>query len=133
MTDFDDECKHGMATGTCSICNAPSASKRSSATRGGGISRSLDSPASLERYRDRYPGDRESTFEAYVEVFFRMEGARAFPGGWTMFSRCGNAEPDLAKNQPDLVSRAEELMRLAGYEADDSGRPSRGRRWLKVG
>lgn len=30
------------------------------------------------------------------------------------------------------MARAEELMRLAGYEADDSGRPRKGRRWVKV-
>jgi hypothetical protein len=89
----------------------------------------LDSPQALEKYRSRYLPDRESTFEAYVEVFFRLSGARDFPGGWTMFSRCANAEPALVRDEPSLVTRAEELMRAAGYECDDSGRPRRGRTW----
>lgn len=68
-----------------------------------------------------------------MKVFFRIAGACDFSGGWTMFSRCANAEPALARDEPKLVARAEELMRLAGYEADDSGRPKKGRTWHKVG
>jgi hypothetical protein len=69
------------------------------------------------------------TFDAYVRVFFGTSAARAFPGGWTHFSRCANAEPALVAKEPDLVALAENLMRSSGYEADDSGRPSKGRRW----
>lgn len=120
-----------MLPGTCSSCKEPTGG---TARRGGGASGEiLDTPASVEKYRDRYPGDREATFEAYVEVFFHgPTGARSFPGGWTAFSRCANAEPALVEQEPKLVARAEELMRLAGYEADDTGRPRKGRRWFKI-
>ncbi len=132
MTQLDEECKHGMLLGTCSICSGKDASRTVERSRGGSGPQSLDSPESLEKYRSRYPGDREPTFDAYVEVFFRLSGAREFPGGWTNFSRCANGEPALVQNEPGLVHRAEELMRLAGYQADDSGRPAKGRRWVKI-
>ncbi len=91
----------------------------------------LDTPAAVERYRALYPGGREATFEAYVDTFFRLSGARNFPGGWTNFSRCANAEPALVTNVPELVRLAEEHMRAGGYEADDRGRPIKGRRWVR--
>jgi hypothetical protein len=89
---------------------------------------SLDTPESVEEYRSRYADDRQDTFDAYVEVFFGTE-ARDFPGGWTHFSRCASAEPERKETAPALVARAEKLMRAAGYEADDTGRPVKGRRW----
>lgn len=131
MSYEDDECKHELLRGTCSLCSAGPVLGTGRARHAGGSSSTLDSPAALEQYRSRYPGERESTFDAYVEVFFRLSGARSFPGGWTNFSRCANAEPSLVRNEPGLVSRAEDRMRAAGYEADDSGRPSAGRRWMK--
>ena len=131
MSDVDDECIHGLALGTCTLCSRREPRRVRQAARGGGLQQSLDTPASVEKYRERYPGDREGTFDAYVEVFFSMSGARDFPGGWTNFSRCANAEPALTRDAPDLVQRAEDLMRLAGYEADDSGRPRKGRRWAR--
>ena len=132
MPDLDEECKHGLPLGTCTYCSGKETAARSQGTHGGGLQRTLDTPESVETYRDRYPGEREATFDAYVEVFFRHTGAGSFPGGWTHFSRCANAEPALLRDEPDLVHRAEDLMRLAGYEADDSGRPGKGRRWVKV-
>ncbi len=127
----DDECRHGLAAGTCSICSGRDrTADQSSHARG--TPQVLDSPAAVERYRDRYPGDREATFDAYVDVFFRFSQARDFPGGWTHFSRCANAEPALVSGEKELVRRAEELMRLGGYEADDSARPTKGRRWVKA-
>ncbi len=122
----------GLAIGTCSLCGGTVASRPTRTARDGGAQRSLDSPAALEKYRSYYSGDRKATFEAYVEVFFRLAGARNFPGGWTSFSRCANAEPALVRDAPNLVRRAEELMRLAGYEASDAGRPAKGRCWVKV-
>ncbi len=132
MTD-DNYCKHDLPPGTCSICSGRD--KPGTGARGGshGPSDALDTPEALEKYRPRYLPNRETTFEAYVEVFFRSTAARQFHGGWTMFSRCANAEPKLVATEPKLVARAEEIMRLAGYLADDSGRPNEGRRWLKIG
>lgn len=132
MTSHDDECIHGLATGTCSLCATPSSSRSvGRRSRSAGSPTSLTTPSALEPYRSRYPGDREATFDAYVDVFFRSQDARAFPGGWTKFSRCANAEPSLVASEPELVSRAEDLMRAGGYIADDSGRSKgRGRRWL---
>ncbi len=89
---------------------------------------SLDTAESVEADRSRYPEDRQETFDAYVEVFFGTE-ARDFPGGWTQFLRCASAEPERKETAPALVARAERLMRAAGYEADDAGRPSKVRRW----
>jgi len=87
----------------------------------------------VERYRDRYPAERQATFDAYKDVFFRLNAARQFPGGWTKFTRCANAEPALVRSESKLVHRAEELMRAGGYELDDSGRSRwHGRRWFKV-
>jgi hypothetical protein len=128
MSD-DDYCKHDLPTGTCSICSGRDKPTRRKGARSSGSAESLDTPGALEKYRERYQPSREATFEAYVEVFFRSSGARNFPGGWTMFSRCANAEPKLVETEPKLVERAEELMRAAGYEADDSGRPREGRHW----
>jgi hypothetical protein len=127
----DNDCIHGMAPGTCSICSGRDEPTTGRPKRRRGSPGKLDSPEALEKYRERYLPDRKETFEAYVEVFFRVGSARNFPGGWTMFSRCANAEPALRRDEPHLVARAEEIMRLAGYEPDDSGRPRRGRRWLR--
>ena len=96
----------------------------------GGSAEALDTPEAIEKYRRLYPGDRESTFDAYVKVFFERPAARSFPGGWSNFSKCANAEPARVRDDPDMVEHAESLMRQAGYEADDSGRPSKGRRWF---
>lgn len=133
MSANDEECIHGLALGTCTHCAAKGTVRRNGQVRGGGPAQPLDTPEAVEKYRSRYVGDRESTFEAYVAVFFSgSTSARSFPGGWTNFSRCGNAEPALVRDEPELVRQAEELMRLAGYEADDSGRPAKGRRWVEV-
>ena len=83
----------------------------------------------VERYRDRYPGEREATFEAYCEVWRADSAVLAQFGGWTTFSRCANAEPACLRDMPERVEAAEEAMRRHGYVADDSGRPGRGRRW----
>jgi hypothetical protein len=104
MADVDnDECKHGLPLGACSLCSGKESTLKASGSRGGGSQQSLDTPDSVETYRKRYPGDREATFDAYVEVFFRLSGARNFPGGWTHFSRCANAEPALVREEPALV------------------------------
>src|SRR5262249_12032403 len=96
-----------------------------------GSSETLDTPATVEKYRQRYSQDRQATFNAYVDVYFRL--VKHFPGGWTNFSRCANAERDRVENAPQLGSRAEQSMRRAGYEADDSGREhGRGRRWVSA-
>jgi hypothetical protein len=129
VSEHDDDCIHDMPPGTCSICKERQSPKPDRGPRGGGIVGTLDTPASVERYRSRYPGDREPTFEAYVKVFFSR--ARDFPGGWTYFSRCANAEPALVRDSASHVRRAEEIMTGAGYVADDSGRPGKGRRWWK--
>lgn len=122
MTD-DEYCPHDSFPDTCGVCNPP---KNPPADRVPGPA-GLPAPWTVlrpsSRTRDKYLPEREATFEPYVEVFFRLSGARAFQGGWTMFSRCADAEPALLRDEPTLVARAEELMRLAGYEADDSGRP----------
>lgn len=131
MPNLDDECKHGLPPGTCTYCTGKETTATHGGSRDGGDQEKLDTPGSMEKYRSRYPGDREATFDAYVEVFFRVSGARSFPGGWTAFSRCANAEPALVQQEPNLVRWAEELMRSAGYDADDSGRPGKGRRWIR--
>lgn len=128
----DTSCIHDMAPGTCSICSGRDEPTGGARKGGGGLTQVLDSPAALEKYRQRYLPDREQTFEAYAEVFFRVTSARDFPGGWTVFSRCANAEPALVRGEPMLVTRAEDIMRKAGYEADDSGRPRRGRTWHRT-
>ena len=131
-TIVEDECIHLLDPETCTICNGKDRPSASGGRRTGGAPERLDSPASVETYRERYGPEREQTFEAYVEVFFRLTGARDFPGGWMMFSRCANAEPALVRDEPKLVARAEELMRNAGYVADDSGRPGKGRIWHRT-
>jgi hypothetical protein len=69
--------------------------------------------------------------DTYKDVYFQTPGG--FPGGWTKFSRCANAEPALAKGEPQLVKRAEDLMRAAAYELDDSERAQgKGRRWYRA-
>src|SRR5262249_49076078 len=94
-----------------------------------GSSEILDTSATVEKYRQRYSQDRQATFNAYVDVYFRL--VKHFPGGWTNFSRCPNAERDRGEKPPELVSRAEQSMRMAGYVADDSGREhGRDRRWV---
>ena len=77
----------------------------------------------------RFAEDRQDTFDAYVLVFFATD-ARDFPGGFLNFTRCANAEPERKATSPAIVSRAERMMRDAGYEADDSGRPQKTRRWF---
>lgn len=128
----DDECIHGQLPSTCSICRSPKKVIRETGSWGG-TERILDSPEAIEHYRARYSPERQPTFDAYKYVFFHLQGARDFPGGWTMFSRCASAEAALTESHPELIQRAEELMRQAGYELDDSGRPGKGRKWFKVG
>lgn len=90
---------------------------------------SADTMESVEQYRDRFAEDRQDTFDNYVLVFFNTD-ARTFAGGFLNFTRCANAEPERKATSPALVSRAERFMRDAGYEADDSGRPQKTRRWF---
>jgi hypothetical protein len=71
MADFDDECKHGLSPRTCSYCTSKETTAQPGGSWGGGPPQRLDTPESVEKYRDRYPGDREATFDAYVEVFFK--------------------------------------------------------------
>ena len=130
MSEFEEECIHGLTPGTCTTCR--DGPRPSSAGRSAGLTRSLDSPEALERYCRYYSDERQPTFEAYQEVFFRLSDARRFPGGWVAFSQCASAEPAKVRDCPGLVRRAEELMRLAGYEIEVCG-SARGRRWGKVG
>ena len=125
----EDDCIHGLMPSTCSICKQGVDTGTPKGGRSAGSPTALDTPAALEKYRKNYRGDREPTFEAYVEVFFRIDAARNFPGGWTKFSRCANAEPTLAENERALIERAEGIMKAAGYVKDDSGRPRHGRKW----
>jgi hypothetical protein len=130
----EDECLHGMVPATCVLCNGRAKRERAeeaASPRASSAPKVLRSPADLEHYRSRYTAERQPTFEAYVDVFFRVENARSFPGGWTKFSRCANAEPVLTRTEPRLVERAEALMRAGGYQVDDSGRArGKGRHWV---
>ena len=158
MSD-DEECIHLNDPALCTICNgkdaagrrraaaakpaAPPSSVRAASSRPAvkpasrlstristtvTSTQSLDTPESVEEFRSRYADDRQDTFDAYVMVFFNTD-ARTFPGGWTHFARCADAEPERKETAPALVNRAESLMRAAGFEADDGGRPLKGRRW----
>lgn len=118
----DDLCKHDMLPGSCSACKAPAgpaAKKVPAAVRSSGA-------REWEQYRERY-GKRPETFEAYVDVWNRFASARAAFGGWSTFSRAANAEPAMP---PEQVRRAEELMRLGGYEAGPKLQRA-GRRWFR--
>ena len=136
MSRMDDtalECIHGLQPGTCAIGKRGPTTANSRIPRSNTTAEQLTSAQSVEKYRTRYTAERQSTFDAYVQVFFSGTAeARAFPGGWTLFSRSANAEPALVRDQPDLVQRAEQIMTAAGFRSDDSGRPGRGRRWVKV-
>ena len=154
----DDECIHLNSPALCSICNGRDAAakrtvkraaapapkravtprtKPTSSTPSRGVKHSVvptqssDTEESVEQYRSRYAGDREATFEAYVEVFFNTD-ARDFPGGWLSFARCANAEPERKETAPALVRRAERLMSDAGYVSDEGASVS-GRRWRYEG
>jgi hypothetical protein len=116
---YDDECIHGMPDGTCSICKQPKA--RQSRPNG---TRSIAGSSDPEQYRIRY-GKRPETFDAYLDVYSRLHGAKNFPGGFAKFTQAANAEPAV---DADLVRRAEELMLLGGYEPSEK-LPSVGRRW----
>jgi hypothetical protein len=132
MEADDEECKHGLAPHTFSYCNSETTQSPQRTVHDAGCQQVLDSAAAHEKYRHKYPPGRRATFDAYVEVFFRLSAARSFPGGWTNFSRCATAEQTLLRNEPRLVTQAEELVRTAGYELDDSGRPGRGSKWWKA-
>jgi hypothetical protein len=149
----DDECIHLMDPAFCSICNGKDAASNRTVrkappahappkprvtrtankapskrlTTSVVATRSADTEESVEEHRSRYTGERESTFDAYVTVFFNTD-ARDFPGGFLAFTRCANAEPERKATAPALVMRAERLMRGAGYEADELGAVG-GRRW----
>ena len=114
-----EDCIHGLTLETCTICNGRDDASGGTRRRETGSAQKLDTPGAVERYRSYYSGDREATFDAYVEVFFGVEEASTFPGGWTKFSRCANAEPALAEHEPELVASAERIMRVQGYEADE--------------
>lgn len=157
MSD-DDECIHLNDPALCTICNgkdaagkrtvraaakAPVAKRTASTTapkpRAAATTRRLttkvvsptsaDTLESVEEYRSRFAEDRQETFDAYALVFFNSD-ARDFPGGFLNFTRCANADPERKATAPALVGRAERIMRDAGYEADDSGRPQKTRRWF---
>ncbi len=153
----DDECIHLNDPALCTICNGKDAlgkrspratvakapvAKRAPATKAPkpatttrrltttvASTTSADTMESVEQYRDRFAEDRQDTFDNYVLVFFNTD-ARTFAGGFLNFTRCANAEPERKATSPALVSRAERYMRDAGYEADDSGRPQKSRRWF---
>ena len=153
MSDYDDECIHMNTPALCSICNGREAAekrpvrKAAAAAKAAGTTtkraaspapikrlttrtvstQSTDTEESVEKYRGKYPGDREATFEAYVDVFFSSE-ARDFPGGFFAFSRCANAEAERKETAPALVHRAEQYMTDAGYEASSVGGS---RRWAR--
>lgn len=82
-----------------------------------------------EQYRDRFRL-RPETFEAYVDVWTRLPGARKTFTGWASFSRAASAEP-AQRARPDRIRDAEALMRAGGYEIGDP--TSRGaRRWIST-
>lgn len=88
------------------------------------------SRAKMNKYRNRYPGEREATFDVYCDLWEADPELRSyFDDGFTTFTRCANAEPACQRDMPEKVARAEEIMRRNGYIADDSGRPGRGRMW----
>lgn len=118
---FEGECLHGMPEGTCSLCKNPAAGR----SRPTG-SRSRSASSDPEQYRVRY-GRRPETFDAYLDVYNRFTGARNFPGGFAKFTQAANAEQAVDR---DLVRRAEELMRLGGYEASEKV-AGLGRRWWR--
>jgi hypothetical protein len=151
----DEECIHLMDPALCSICNGKDAKSKPKTrtnvtahaapkprvtrtptpkaptkrlTTSVVATRSADTEESVEEYRARYTGERESTFDAYVEVFFNTD-ARDFPGGFLAFTRCANAEAERKATAPALVLRAERLMRDAGYESEELGAVGGGRRW----
>lgn len=150
---MDDECIHLNDPVLCTICNGKDAAgKRTTRTSSPGApvakraptikklatskrmttklvsTASSDTPESVEEHRSKFTEDRQETFDAYVLVFFNSD-ARNFAGGFLNFTRCANADPERKETSPALVVRAEHFMREAGYEADDSGRPQKTRRW----
>lgn len=115
----EDECIHGLATGTCRSCSSRFVERRASPSdRSGAI---------WEKYRERY-ATRPETFDAYIDVWRRSSTAQAFVGGWTAFSKAANAEPAV---DPASVSHAEEIMRQFGYESEAKV-PGVGRRWHRA-
>lgn len=119
---YDDECIHGMTDGTCSICKEPKA--RHSRPAG---TRARAASSDPEQYRVRF-GRRPETFDAYLDVYNRLQGAKSFPGGFAKFTQAASAEPAV---DADLVRRAEELMRLCGYEPSEK-LPGVGRSWWPI-
>ena len=84
-----------------------------------------------EQYRERYIAERPETYDAYVDVWLNVPGSQQRFAGWATFSQCANAEPAKQRDVPHLVSEAEALMRLGGYEIGPS--TSRGgRRWRRT-
>lgn len=64
------------------------------------------------QYKPRY-SQRPETFDAYVDVWQNVPGARQQFTGWASFSQAANAEP---AQRPDRVRAAEECMRKGGYK-----------------
>lgn len=84
-----------------------------------------------EQYRERYIAERPETYDAYVDVWLNVPESQQRFTGWATFSQCANAEPAKQRDVPQLVSGAEALMRLGGYEIGPS--TSRGgRRWRRT-
>lgn len=73
-----------------------------------------------EQYRDRYRR-RPETFEALVSVW-RQGRARTHFSSWSAFSRCVVAEPERARNVPEKVLLAQEIMTDAGYMKSGTGK-----------
>ncbi len=65
----DQECIHGMTPAWCALCRGTQ--EKGSRPRGVTTKDRLDTPESIEKYRDRYSADRQDTFDAYKDVSAR--------------------------------------------------------------
>lgn len=84
-----------------------------------------------EQYRSRFASERPETFDAIVDVWNNVPGARANFSGWAVFSQFALAEEARVKQDATRVRLAESIMERGGYTV---GPPtSRGaRRWVRT-
>jgi short subunit dehydrogenase-like uncharacterized protein len=87
-------------------------------------------PEEWEQHRDKYKA-RPDTFEAYVDVWTRIEETQQQFRSWATFARAANAQRATVERQPGRVADAERLMREGGYEI---GEPTKrgARQWRTV-
>lgn len=87
-------------------------------------------PEEWEQHRDHYK-TRPETFDAYVDVWNRVEAAQQSFSSWAAFARAANAQPATVERQPQRVAEAERLMRAGGYEI---GEPTKrgARQWERT-